>query len=141
MEEMQKTFDPPALEERWYAYWTEKGIFHSEPDDEGEPYSIVIPPPNVTGILHMGHALNNTIQDVLIRRARMQGRNACWIPGTDHASIATEGKVVSMLREKGLEKDEIGRETFLEHAWEWKEKYGGLIINQLKKLHIVVQVL
>jgi len=134
MEEMQKTFDPHALEERWYAYWTEKGIFHSEPDDAGEPYSIVIPPPNVTGILHMGHALNNTIQDVLIRRARMQGRNACWIPGTDHASIATEGKVVAMLREKGLEKDEMGRETFLEHAWEWKEKYGGLIINQLKKL-------
>ncbi len=131
---MQKTFDPHALEERWYAYWTEKRIFHSEPDDAGEPYSIVIPPPNVTGILHMGHALNNTIQDVLIRRARMQGRNACWIPGTDHASIATEGKVVAMLREKGVEKDEIGREAFLEHAWEWKEKYGGLITNQLRKL-------
>jgi valyl-tRNA synthetase len=110
------------------------GMFHSEPDPAREPYSIVIPPPNVTGVLHMGHMLNNTIQDILIRKARMEGKNACWVPGTDHASIATEAKVVAMLKEKGIEKDTLDRETFLTHAWEWKEKYGGIILEQLKKL-------
>ena len=111
--------------------WT-KIIFHSEPDNR-EPYTIVIPPPNVTGVLHMGHALNNTIQDILIRRARMQGKNACWVPGTDHASIATEAKVVQMLRERGIQKGSLSREEFLSYAWEWTEKYGGIILQQLKK--------
>jgi valyl-tRNA synthetase len=110
------------------------GMFHSEPDEEREAYSIVIPPPNVTGVLHMGHMLNNTIQDILVRKARMEGKNACWVPGTDHASIATEAKVVAMLKEKGIEKKSLSREAFLEHAWEWKEKYGGIILQQLKKL-------
>jgi valyl-tRNA synthetase len=107
--------------------------FQSEPD-EREPYTIVIPPPNVTGVLHMGHMLNNTIQDVLVRRARMLGKNACWLPGTDHASIATESKVVAMLRERGISKSDISREDFLKYAWEWKEKHGGIILEQLKKL-------
>lgn len=126
-------YDPTATEEKWYKYWLEKRFFHSEPD-EREPYTIVIPPPNVTGVLHMGHMLNNTIQDVLIRKARMEGKNACWVPGTDHASIATEAKVVAMLKEKGIDKKDIGREEFLKYAWEWKEKYGGIILEQLKKL-------
>ncbi|MEX0882062.1 MAG: valine--tRNA ligase, partial [Cyclobacteriaceae bacterium] len=107
---------------------------HAEPDPEKEPFSIVIPPPNVTGVLHMGHMLNNTLQDVLIRKARMEGKNACWVPGTDHASIATEAKVVAMLKEKGIDKKSLGRDKFLEHAWQWKEKYGGIILEQLKKL-------
>ena len=111
----------------------QKGYFRSVPD-EREPYTIVIPPPNVTGVLHMGHMLNNTLQDVMIRRARMLGKNACWVPGTDHASIATEAKVVQMLREKGIKKSDLSREDFLKHAWEWKEKYGGIILDQLKKL-------
>lgn len=131
--EIAKTFDPKGAEERWYKHWMEKGFFHSEPD-EREPYTIVIPPPNVTGVLHMGHMLNNTIQDVLIRRARMRGYNACWVPGTDHASIATEAKVVALLKEKGINKTDLSREDFLKHAWEWKEKYGGIILEQLKKL-------
>ncbi len=126
-------YNPKATEEKWYDHWMSKKYFHSEPDDR-EPFTIVIPPPNVTGVLHMGHMLNNTIQDVLVRRARMQGKNACWIPGTDHASIATEAKVVAKLRAEGIDKDEIGREKFLEHAWEWKEKHGGIILEQLKKL-------
>ncbi len=126
-------YDPQNIEAKWYAYWMEKGYFHSEPD-EREPFSIVIPPPNVTGVLHMGHMLNNTIQDVLIRRARMLGKNACWVPGTDHASIATEAKVVKMLADKGIQKKDLSREAFLEYAWEWKEKYGGIILDQLKKL-------
>jgi len=126
-------YNPANTEEKWYGYWLEKKYFHSEPD-EREPYTIVIPPPNVTGVLHMGHMLNNTLQDVMIRRARMQGKNACWVPGTDHASIATEAKVVNKLKEEGIDKEEIGREKFLEHAWEWKEKHGGIILDQLKKL-------
>ncbi len=131
--EISKTYDPSVTESKWYSYWMEKGFFRSLPDDR-EPYTIVIPPPNVTGVLHMGHMLNNTVQDVLIRRARMLGKNACWVPGTDHASIATEAKVVAMLREKGIEKKDLSREEFLEYAWEWKEKYGGIILEQLKKL-------
>jgi len=126
-------YNPKETEEKWYSYWLEKRFFHSEPD-EREPYTIVIPPPNVTGVLHMGHMLNNTIQDVLIRKARMQGKNACWVPGTDHASIATEAKVVAMLKEKGINKKDLSREEFLKYAWEWKEKYGGIILEQLKKL-------
>ncbi len=126
-------YNPAETEDKWYSYWLANNFFHSEPD-EREPYTIVIPPPNVTGVLHMGHMLNNTIQDVLIRKARMQGKNACWIPGTDHASIATEAKVVAMLKEKGINKKDISREEFLKYAWEWKEKYGGIILEQLKKL-------
>ncbi|MCD0489108.1 valine--tRNA ligase [Pedobacter sp. MC2016-14] len=126
-------YDPASTEDKWYSYWLDKKFFHSEPD-EREPYTIVIPPPNVTGVLHMGHMLNNTIQDVLIRRARMQGKNACWVPGTDHASIATEAKVVAMLKERGISKTDLTREEFLAYAWEWKEKYGGIILDQLKKL-------
>ncbi|TVQ14328.1 MAG: valine--tRNA ligase [Balneolaceae bacterium] len=131
--EIPKQYDPSSSEARWYAYWEEHSYFHSEPD-EREPYTIVIPPPNVTGVLHMGHMLNNTIQDVLVRRARMTGKNACWVPGTDHASIATEAKVVQRLREKGIKKSDIGREKFLEHAWEWTHEKGGIILQQLKKL-------
>ncbi len=127
-------YDSSAVEDKWYQYWMEKGFFHSEPNPDKEPYSIVIPPPNVTGVLHMGHMLNNTIQDVLIRKARMEGKEACWVPGTDHASIATEAKVVRMLREKGIKKSDLTREEFMTHAWEWKEKYGGIILEQLKKL-------
>ncbi|MBE7176747.1 MAG: valine--tRNA ligase [Mucilaginibacter polytrichastri] len=130
---LAKTYDPKSVEEKWYQYWLDQGFFHSEPD-EREPYTIVIPPPNVTGVLHMGHMLNNTIQDVLVRRARMMGKNACWVPGTDHASIATEAKVVAMLRERGIKKGDLSREKFLEYAWEWKEKYGGIILSQLRKL-------
>lgn len=121
------------VESKWYQYWLEKGYFRSTPD-EREPYTIVIPPPNVTGVLHMGHMLNNTIQDVLIRKARLEGKNACWVPGTDHASIATENKVVKLLKEKGLTKGDISREEFLRHAFEWKDKYGGLILKQLQRL-------
>jgi len=133
MEEISKIYDPTAAEAQWYKYWIEKGFFHSEPDGR-EAYTMVMPPPNVTGVLHMGHVLNNTIQDVLVRHARMQGKNACWVPGTDHASIATEAKVVNMLKEKGIAKDTITRQEFLKYAWEWKEKYGGIIIDQLKTL-------
>jgi valyl-tRNA synthetase len=126
-------YNPREVEDKWYSHWMNKRYFHSEPD-EREPYTIVIPPPNVTGVLHMGHILNNTIQDILVRRARMQGKNAEWLPGTDHASIATEARVVASLREKGINKFDIGREKFLEYAWEWKEKHGGIILDQLKKL-------
>ncbi len=126
-------YDPSQVEDKWYEYWMKHRYFHSEPDDR-EPYTIVIPPPNVTGVLHMGHMLNNTLQDVLIRRARMSGKNACWVPGTDHASIATEAKVVAKLKEQGIEKDDITREEFLKHAWEWTHKHGGIILEQLKKL-------
>ncbi|MDG2172330.1 MAG: valine--tRNA ligase [Flavobacteriaceae bacterium] len=121
------------IEDKWYSYWIKNKYFHSKPDDR-EPYTIVIPPPNITGILHMGHMLNNTIQDILIRRARLLNKNACWIPGTDHASIATEAKVVESLNEKGIEKNKISREEFIKHAWDWKEKYGGIILEQLKKI-------
>ena len=131
--ELSKNFEPNALEQKWYQHWLDKQYFNSTPDGR-EPYTIVIPPPNVTGVLHMGHCLNNTIQDILIRYARMNGQNACWVPGTDHASIATEAKVVAMLREKGITKSSLTREEFLQYAWEWKEKYGGIILQQLKKL-------
>ena len=126
-------YDASQVESKWYEYWMKHNFFHSEPD-EREPYTIVIPPPNVTGILHMGHMLNNTIQDVLIRRARLQGKNACWVPGTDHASIATEAKVVAKLKEQGIDKNDLSREEFLKHAWEWTHEYGGVILEQLKKL-------
>lgn len=129
----KKTYNPSEIESKWYDYWLENQIFKSTPD-EREPFTIVIPPPNVTGVLHMGHILNNTIQDILIRRARMQGKNACWVPGTDHAAIATESKVVNKLREEGINKSNISREKFLEHCFEWKDKYGGIIISQLKKM-------
>ncbi len=126
-------YEANQVESKWYDYWMKHNYFHSEPD-EREPYTIVIPPPNVTGILHMGHMLNNTIQDVLIRRARLQGKNACWVPGTDHASIATEAKVVAKLKAQGIDKNDLSREAFLEHAWDWTHEYGGVILEQLKKL-------
>ncbi|TFH27850.1 MAG: valine--tRNA ligase [Bacteroidia bacterium] len=126
-------YDPASVEDKWYSYWLEQGFFRSTPDDR-EPYCIVIPPPNVTGVLHMGHMLNNTLQDVLIRRARMQGKNALWVPGTDHASIATEARVVSKLAEEGIKKTDLSREEFIEHAWDWTHKHGGIILEQLKKL-------
>ena len=126
-------YNPAEVEDKWYKYWLDNKLFHSVPDNR-EPFSIVIPPPNVTGVLHMGHMLNNTIQDVLIRRAKMQGKNTCWVPGTDHASIATEAKVVAKLKAEGIDKSTLTRDQFLEHAWEWKEKHGGIILEQLKKL-------
>ena len=126
-------YDANSVESKWYEYWMTHNYFHSEPD-EREPYTIVIPPPNVTGVLHMGHMLNNTIQDVLIRRARLQGKNACWVPGTDHASIATEAKVVAKLKEQGIDKNDLSRKEFLKHAWDWTHEYGGVILEQLKKL-------
>jgi valyl-tRNA synthetase len=131
--ELGKTYEPQKAEDKWYKHWLDKGYFHSVPDHR-EPYTIVIPPPNVTGVLHMGHMLNNTIQDVLVRRARMLGKNACWVPGTDHASIATEAKVVQKLRQEGIKKSDLTREEFLAHAFEWKDKHGGIILEQLKKL-------
>lgn len=130
---LPKNFNPVEIEKKWYNYWIENKFFHSEPNDK-EPYTIIIPPPNVTGVLHMGHILNNTIQDVLIRRARMQGKNACWVPGTDHASIATEAKVVNRLKEKGISKFDIGRDEFMKHAWEWTHEHGGIILKQLRTL-------
>ena len=131
--ELPKTFNPEPIEEKWYSHWLQQNYFHSTPDHR-EPYTVVIPPPNVTGVLHMGHMLNNTLQDVLVRRARMLGKNACWVPGTDHASIATEAKVVQKLKLEGIQKSDLTREQFLEHAFEWKEKHGGIILDQLKKL-------
>jgi len=131
--ELSAKYNPIEVEDKWYKYWLDKGFFHSTPD-EREPYCIVIPPPNVTGVLHMGHMLNNTLQDVLVRRARMKGKNACWVPGTDHASIATEAKVVNKLKSEGIDKATLSRDEFLKHAWEWKEKHGGIILEQLKKL-------
>ena len=133
MSKTKKTYQASEVESKWYQYWLDKQYFKSVPD-EREPYCIVIPPPNVTGVLHMGHMLNNTIQDVLIRRARMRGYNALWVAGTDHASIATEAKVVQKLRSEGLTKGEIGREKFLDAAWEWTHKHGGIILEQLKAL-------
>ncbi len=130
---ISKTYNPKDIEEKWYQYWLDNQFFKSTPD-EREPYTIVIPPPNVTGVLHMGHMLNNTIQDVLIRKARMEGKNACWVPGTDHASIATEAKVVAMLKERGIAKTDLTRDEFLAYAWEWTHKYGGIILQQLRKL-------
>ncbi len=133
MNELATKYDPRDVEDKWYAYWMEHGLFHSEPD-EREPYTIVIPPPNVTGVLHMGHMLNNTIQDILVRRARMLGKNACWVPGTDHAAISTEAKVVAKLAEEGIKKQDLSREEFLKHAWDWTHKYGGIILKQLRTL-------
>ncbi|MCI6473141.1 MAG: valine--tRNA ligase [Bacteroidales bacterium] len=131
--ELAKNYDPKAVEAKWYEYWTEHKLFASKPDSR-EPYTIVIPPPNVTGVLHMGHMLNNTIQDILIRKARLDGKNACWVPGTDHASIATEAKVVNRLAEQGIKKRDLTREEFLKHAWAWTEEHGGIILKQLRKL-------
>ncbi|WP_372751797.1 valine--tRNA ligase [Labilibaculum sp.] len=131
--EIPTKYNPAESEDKWYKYWMDKGFFHSVPD-EREAYTIVIPPPNVTGVLHMGHMLNNTIQDVLVRRARLLGKNVCWVPGTDHASIATEAKVVNKLKLEGISKEDITRDEFMKHAWEWKEKHGGIILEQLKKL-------
>ncbi|MCH5223591.1 MAG: valine--tRNA ligase [Muribaculaceae bacterium] len=130
---MTTQYSPAEVENKWYAYWMEHGLFHSEPDDR-EPFCIVIPPPNVTGVLHMGHMLNNTIQDILVRRARMLGKNALWVPGTDHAAISTEAKVVAKLAEEGINKNDLSREEFLNHAWDWTHKYGGIILQQLRKL-------
>jgi len=138
--DLTKNFEHRQAEKKWYEHWLQKKYFHSQPDDPAspagrrQPYVVVMPPPNVTGVLHMGHSLNNTIQDILIRRARMQGKNACWVPGTDHASIATEAKVVQMLREKGINKSSLSREEFLNYAWQWREEYGGIILQQLRKL-------
>lgn len=133
MNELATKYNPSEVEDKWYAYWMEHGLFHSVPD-EREPYTIVIPPPNVTGVLHMGHMLNNTIQDILVRRARMLGKNACWVPGTDHAAISTEAKVVAKLAEEGIKKQDLTREEFLKHAWDWTHKYGGIILKQLRTL-------
>ena len=131
--EVEKYFDAKKIESKWYNYWMTNKFFFSKPNEK-KPFTIVIPPPNVTGILHMGHMLNNTIQDILIRKARLDGFNACWVPGTDHASIATEAKVVNKLKEKGIKKNDLTREQFLEYSWDWTEKHGGLILKQLKKL-------
>ena len=136
MTDIPKNFEPNKIEDKWYSYWEENKLFHSEPDPDKEPYTIVIPPPNVTGMLHLGHILNNTIQDVYIRYKRMKGFNACWVPGTDHASIATEAKVIKHLKAQGIDKYEIGREKFLEYCWEWTHKYGGIIFKQLRKLGV-----
>ena len=133
MAEAPGKYSPASIEDKWYAFWQKNDFFKSTPD-ERESYTIVIPPPNVTGVLHMGHMLNNTIQDVLIRKARLQGKNACWVPGTDHASIATEAKVVAKLKEDGISKHDLSRDAFLAHAWEWTHKHGGIILEQLKKL-------
>ena len=131
--ELASKYNPSDVEGKWYQYWLDNNLFHSEPDGR-EPYTVVIPPPNVTGVLHMGHMLNNTIQDILVRRARMLGKNACWVPGTDHASIATEAKVVKKLAEQGIKKSDLTREEFLKHAWEWTDEHGGIILKQLRKL-------
>ena len=126
-------YTPGEIESKWYTHWLNNKYFHAKVSDK-EPYTIVIPQPNVTGVLHMGHMLNNTVQDVLIRRARMLGLNACWVPGTDHASIATEAKVVKRLREQGIKKSDLSREDFLKHAWDWTDEYGGIILKQLRRL-------
>ncbi|MBQ6754110.1 MAG: class I tRNA ligase family protein, partial [Bacteroidales bacterium] len=133
MAELESKYIAKNVEKKWYEQWLSKNAFHSVPD-ERKPYTIVIPPPNVTGVLHMGHMLNETIQDVLCRKERMNGKNVCWVPGTDHASIATEAKVVNLLKEKGINKSDLTREEFLKHAWQWKEEKGGIILQQLKTL-------
>ena len=132
--ELEKQYNPSAFEDRIYKFWTDNGYFHADVKSEKTPYTIVIPPPNITGQLHMGHALDNTLQDILIRYHRMNGYNTLWLPGTDHASIATEAKIVEAMRKEGITKEDIGREKFLERAWEWKRQYGGRIIEQLKKM-------
>src|SRR3954451_2813746 len=131
--ELSKNYIPSATEEKWYKHWLNKKYFESKPDDR-KSFTVVIPPPNVTGLLHMGHTLNETVQDILVRRARMSGYNACWVPGSDHASIATEAKVVQMLKEKGIDKNSLTREEFLKYAFEWKEKYGNIIYSQIERL-------
>ena len=131
--ELASKYDPQIVESKWYQYWLDNKLFSSKPDGR-EPYTVVIPPPNVTGVLHMGHMLNNTIQDILVRRARMEGKNACWVPGTDHASIATEAKVVNRLAQQGIKKTDLSREDFLKHAWDWTNEHGGIILKQLRKL-------
>src|ERR1700744_5328987 len=131
--ELSKNYIPAATEDRWYAHWLNRRYFNSRPD-ERPAFTVVIPPPNVTGVLHMGHTLNETVQDILVRNARMRGYNACWVPGSDHASIATEAKVVGMLREKGIDKNQLTRPKFMEYAYEWKEKYGNIIYDQIRKL-------
>lgn len=131
--ELASKYDPKDVESKWYQYWLDNKLFSSKPDGR-EPYTIVIPPPNVTGVLHMGHMLNNTIQDILVRRARMEGKNACWVPGTDHASIATEAKVVNKLAQEGIKKTDLTRDDFLKHAWDWTNEHGGIILKQLRKL-------
>ncbi|MEO6542262.1 MAG: class I tRNA ligase family protein, partial [Ferruginibacter sp.] len=131
--ELTKNFEPRAVEDKWYKHWLSKRYFNSKPDDR-PAFTVVIPPPNVTGVLHMGHTLNETVQDILVRKARMSGFNACWVPGSDHASIATEAKVVGMLKEKGIDKNSLTREEFLKYAFEWKDKYGGIIYNQIERL-------
>ena len=131
--ELSSKYNPSDVESKWYKYWLDHKLFASKPDDR-QPYTIVIPPPNVTGVLHMGHMLNNTIQDILVRRARLEGKNACWVPGTDHASIATEAKVVARLAEQGIKKSELTRDEFLRHAWEWTDEHGGIILKQLRRL-------
>ena len=130
---MEKTYDPKKIEDSWYEKWQQKGYFHAEVDRSKKPYTIVMPPPNITGQLHMGHALDNTLQDILIRYKRMSGYSTLWLPGTDHASIATEAKIVEAMRKEGISKEDIGREKFLERAWEWKKQYGGRIVSQLKE--------
>ena len=134
MSEMPKAYEPQAVENQWYSAWMENGCFNADETSDKEGFSIVIPPPNVTGILHLGHVLNNTIQDILARRARQQGKEVLWLPGTDHAGIATQTKVEKKLREEGTSRREVGREKFLEHVYDWKDKHGGIIINQLKRL-------
>ena len=134
MRELAKTYEPKAFEERLYSVWIEKGYFHAEPDENKKPYTIVMPPPNITGQLHLGHAMDCTLQDSIIRFKRMQGYSALWLPGTDHASIATEAKIVEAMKKDGVTKDDLGRDGFLERAWEWKRQYGGRIVEQLKKM-------
>ena len=130
---MDSKYNPTDIEAKWYQYWLDQKLFHSEPDGRA-PFTVVIPPPNVTGVLHMGHVLNETIQDILVRRARLEGKNACWVPGTDHASIATEAKVIKRLKEQGINKSDLTREEFLKHAWAWTDEHGGIILKQLRKL-------
>ena len=132
--ELSKIYNPSDVEGKWYDKWIEEQVFTPNKDSEKEPFTLMIPPPNVTGILHIGHVLNNSIQDVLVRKARMDGKETLWLPGTDHASIATEAKVTKLLKEQGIDKKEIGRDKFLDHCWEWTDKYGGIIIKQLKRL-------
>lgn len=131
--ELDSKYSPSEVEGKWYKFWEDNKLFSSKPDGR-EPYTIVIPPPNVTGVLHMGHMLNETIQDILIRKARMDGKNACWVPGTDHASIATEAKVVNRLAEQGIKKTDLTRDEFLKHAWDWTDEHGGIILKQLRRL-------
>ena len=131
--ELVSKYEPQEIENKWYQYWLDHKYFSSKPNGK-KPYTVVIPPPNVTGVLHMGHMLNNTIQDILVRRARMNGFNVCWVPGTDHASIATEAKIVEAMRKEGLTKEDLGRDGFLKRAWDWKAEYGGRIVSQLKKI-------